>query len=90
MTLSELRTKEVIDVQDGRRLGRVMDLEFCPASSRITALAVPSETTFLQSLRGERCGLVIPWDHIRRIGDDVILVSTAGCAQTSPGWEMHE
>ena len=26
MTLSELRTKEVIDVQDGKRLGRVMDL----------------------------------------------------------------
>ncbi|MDD5897153.1 MAG: YlmC/YmxH family sporulation protein [Clostridia bacterium] len=77
MTLSELRTKEVIDVQDGKRLGRVMDLEFCPTDSRITALVVPAETSFLQTLRGEKCGMVIPWQNIRRIGDDVILVSTA-------------
>lgn len=75
MTLSELRTKEVIDVHDGKRLGRVMDLEFCPQSSRVTALVVPAETSFLQSLRGEKCGLVIPWESISCIGDDVILVS---------------
>jgi len=90
MTLSELRTKEVIDVHDGKRLGRVMDLEFCPSDSRITALVVPAETSFLQSLRGEKCGLVIPWDHMRRIGDDVILVSTAGCSHAAAGWEPHE
>jgi len=87
VTLSELRTKEVIDVQDGKRLGRVMDLEFCPTDSRITALVVPAETSFLQTLRGEKCGLVIPWENIRRIGDDVILVTTAnlncGCP---PPW----
>lgn len=76
MTLSELRTKEVIDVHDGKRLGRVMDLEFCPQSAKVTALVVPAETSFLQSLRGEKCGLVIPWEQICRIGDDVILVST--------------
>ncbi len=75
MTLGELRTKEVIDVSDGKRLGRVMDIEFCIEDSRVTALVVPAETSFLQSLRGERCGLVIPWEDIRRIGDDVILVS---------------
>ena len=33
MTLAELRTKEVIDVHDGKRLGRVMDIEFCTADS---------------------------------------------------------
>lgn len=77
VTLSELRTKEVIDVQDGKRLGRVMDIEFCAESSRVTALVVPADTSLLQSLRGEKCGLVIPWEHICRIGDDVILVSTA-------------
>ena len=78
MTLSELRTKEVIDVSDGKRLGRVMDIEFSPADARVTALVAPADTTFLQSLRGERCGLVIPWQNICRIGDDVILVSTSG------------
>ena len=88
MTLSELRTKEVIDVQDGKRLGRVMDIEFCPSDSRVTALVVPAETSFLQSLRGEKCGLVIPWENIRRIGDDVILVSTCGvCSHSMPTWE---
>ena len=79
MTLSELRTKEVIDVQDGRRLGRVMDLEFCAEDSRVTALVVPAETSFWQTLRGEKCGLVIPWQDIRRIGDDVILVTVSEC-----------
>lgn len=85
MTLSELRQKEVIDVHDGKRLGRVMDLEFCTADSRVTALVVPADTSFLQSLRGEKCGLVIPWEDIRRIGDDVILVAIRGEASCPPG-----
>ncbi len=76
MTLSELRTKEVIDVNDGKRLGRVMDIEFCVQNSHVTALVVPAETSFWQGFRGEKCGMPIPWENIRRIGDDVILVST--------------
>ncbi len=75
MTLSELKQKEVIDVQDGRRLGRVMDLEFDLGTSCITALVVPADTSFLQTLRGEKCGLVIPWADVCRIGDDVVLVN---------------
>lgn len=88
MTLSELRTKEVINVEDGRRLGRVMDIEFCTADSRVTALVVPADTTFLQSLRGEKCGMVIPWENIRRIGDDVILVSTQNGCECAPDGVM--
>jgi len=86
VTLSELKQKEVIDLSDGRRLGRVMDLEFCLKDSRITALVVPADTSLLQSLRGEKCGLVIPWEDVYRIGDDVVLVTIhqkegAGCWQ---------
>lgn len=79
MTLAELRTKDVINVNDGRKLGRVMDIEFCVVDSRITALVVPAETSLIQTLRGEKCGTVIPWENICRIGDDVILVNVADC-----------
>ena len=79
MTLSELKQKEVVDLADGRRLGKVMDLEFSLKDSRITALVVPAETSFLQSLRGEKCGLVIPWEDVYRIGDDVVLVTIRQC-----------
>lgn len=74
MTLSELRTKEVIDVCTGQKLGRVIDIEFCVESARVLALIAPAETGLLQQLRGERCGCVIPWEQVERIGEDVILV----------------
>ncbi len=82
MTLSALKQKEVIDLADGRRLGKVMDLEFSLHDARITALVVPSDTSLLQSLRGEKCGLVIPWEDVYRIGDDVVLVNI--CHKEAP------
>ena len=86
MTLAELKQKEVVDLADGRRLGKVMDLEFSLKDSRITALVVPAETSFLQSLRGEKCGLVIPWEDVYRIGDDVVLV-TIRQGEPPCGWQ---
>ncbi|MBR2925483.1 MAG: YlmC/YmxH family sporulation protein [Clostridia bacterium] len=76
----------MIDLADGRRLGKVMDLEFNIQDSRITALVVPSDTSLLQSLRGEKCGLVIPWEDVYRIGDDVVLVSIHQPEQSACHW----
>ncbi len=86
MTLAELRTKEVINVQNGKRLGKVMDIEFCVVDSRVTALVVPADTSLMQTLRGEKCGTVIPWGNIQRIGDDVILVTLQGCTESRCGY----
>lgn len=74
MSLSELRTKDVINILDGRRLGKVIDIEFRPQDGCVEALVVPGETKVSNLLRGERCGVVIPWDKIVRIGENVILV----------------
>ncbi len=74
MSLSELRQKEVINTRDGRSLGRVMDIEFCICDGRVTAIVVPGEFCLSAMLRGERAGIVIPWEKICKIGDDVILV----------------
>ena len=74
MSLSELRTKDVVNTLDGKRLGKVMDIEFDECSGHVEALVVPGGFDFLALLRGEKKGLVIPWPQICRIGDDVILV----------------
>ena len=72
---SNLRDKEVICVQDGRRLGYVCDLELDPITGKICALIVPGSLSLFSIARRTRC--CIPWEHIVRIGDDIILVSGA-------------
>lgn len=74
MSLSELRTKNVVNVPDGRMLGRVIDLEFCAQDGRIDAIVVPGPFSVGNILKGERTGVVIPWSFIQCIGNDVILV----------------
>ena len=74
MSLAELRQKDVVDIQTGARLGRVMDLEFLAETGQITALVVPGDFNMMNFMRGEKTGLIIPWNLICKIGDDVILV----------------
>ena len=81
MTLQELRQKNVINTRDGRSLGRVADIAFCPCDGRVTALVTPGDFCLSNLLRGERTGILIPWEQIRKIGDDVILVDCA-CDET--------
>ena len=78
MTLSELRQKDVIDTRTGESMGKPMDLEFCAVDGRVNALVVPGEFHLMHLLRGEKCGVVIPWTQICKIGDDVILVELDG------------
>ena len=78
MTLGELKAKDVVNTLDGRCIGKPMDLEFDSLYGRVTALVVPGEFRFWDLLRGEKCGVVIPWGNICKIGDDVILVDLTG------------
>lgn len=74
MSLSELRTKDVVNTLDGRRLGKVMDIEFDARDGHVEALVVPGEFKVGNMIRGEKCGVVIPWQRICKIGENVILV----------------
>lgn len=74
---SDFRQKEVINIQDGRRLGTIIDMEFNLHEGRITAIVVPGASRWLGLLKSED-DLVIPWEKIKKIGDDVILVDVEG------------
>ena len=70
---SELQSKEVICVSDGRRLGYVCDAQIEIPEGHILAIVVPGPSRYF-GLWGSRDDFVIPWHCIRRIGPDIILV----------------
>ncbi len=70
---SALRTKDVINVVDGRRMGFVGDLELDLEGGRLKAVVITGASHLL-GLFGRERDTVIPWDQIRKIGEDVILV----------------
>lgn len=70
---SDFRQKEVINIRDGRRLGIIIDMEFDLQAGRITAIVVPGPSKLMGFLKGDK-DYVIPWEKIKKIGDDVILV----------------
>ncbi len=73
MSFSELRMKEVINICDGRRMGHPIDIVIT-ACACVEALVVPGAYSIKNMMKGVREGIVIPWNRIQRIGDDVILV----------------
>lgn len=72
VTFLELRCKEVINIIDGRRLGRIIDILFDTRQGKICGLIVPGERSF--SLFRKSDDILVPWKSIIRIGEDVILV----------------
>lgn len=71
--IGDLRYKEVINVNTGLRLGYVGDAVFDTRAGRMIALVVPGAYKVM-GLFGKAEDYIIPWDAIRRIGDDIILV----------------
>ncbi len=71
--MSDLRQRDVVNINDGKRLGTVADVDVDPESGRIVALIVPGTGKFMGFFGGAN-DYVITWDRIVRIGPDVILV----------------
>ncbi len=70
---SDFRQKEVINISDGRRLGFISDVEINLEDGRIEAIIIPGSGR-LFGLIGKDSEFVIPWERIRKVGEDIILV----------------
>ena len=68
----ELRCKEVINVTDGKKLGRIIDIVFDLPTGKIKGFVVPVCSGF--SLFKSSQQIFIPYNQICKIGTDTILV----------------
>lgn len=69
----QLKYKEVVSVADGGRFGFVGDVEIDLRDGKIQALLIPGRLR-LFGLLGREKERRIPWESIRRFGEDIILV----------------
>ena len=69
----ELRSKEVINVTDGKRLGHIVDIVFELPSGKIKGLVVPVCEKGFNWFRPAQQAF-IPFNQICKIGEDTILV----------------
>lgn len=71
LTFSELRSKDIINSSDGKKLGRACDLVFDTVTGKIKGIVAPylKRTCFS---KGQ--DVFIPFRCIQKFGEDIILV----------------
>ena len=81
LTYSQLKEREVINVNDGKSLGNVIDLTLSFPEGKLMGITVPGHKQGFFSKIFDRARLYIDRKDIKKIGGDVILVSL-NCGDT--------
>ena len=71
MRLSDLQLKEIVNISNGKRVGRIIDVNIGEKGNIINLV--------LEDRRGHKFSheeYSIQWNQIVKIGDDIILVDT--------------
>ena len=77
MTLSDIEEKDVINVVTGERIGFVSSLRIDTKSGQIIAITVQPSMKFVSFFSKDEASVVVPWNQILKIGEDVIIVNVA-------------
>jgi len=79
MRVSDLRMLDIVNIKDGRRLGPIKDLDLDLERGVVKGIVVPGPSRGGWGFfSGGRSGDVfVPWDRVKKIGVDVILVDAA-------------
>ena len=83
-SFTELRSKIVVNLVDGRKLGHIIDLIFEQHSAKVLGIVVPGCRGIWNFFRS-REDIFIPYHSICKIGADTILVELHG----SPPNQAH-
>ena len=73
MNMSEFKELEVVNLYNGKILGNVSDFIINIKERKIEAIIVPG-TSKIRTIFNAKNEYIIPWDEIKKVGEEVILV----------------
>lgn len=71
MRLSDLQTKTIVNIKDGRNIGNIVDVNI-NSDGNIESFVIEAPKKILSFSKDD--DKVIKWKEINKIGNDVILV----------------
>lgn len=72
MRLSDLQSKDVINITDGKKIGNIIDVKL--ENNGIMQSIIIEKSKFFVSMFTNKDEIEITWEQIQKIGEDVILV----------------
>lgn len=73
MRISELQTKDIVNINDGRRIGRIIDIEI-NKEGKILFLVIEHKKAIRSFITSPIQDTTVKFEQIKKIGEDVILV----------------
>lgn len=70
-SINNLRQMEIIDINSGTKMGYMKDLKVDCEDYRIISILMPTQRS---SWFNKNSSIEIPWEKIKKVGVDVILV----------------
>ena len=74
LSTDKLKHREVINIRNGRSIGYIEDIEINLEKGTIEGIVIPAERGLFHLFGNKEDDLIVKWDRIRTIGDDVVLV----------------
>lgn len=74
MRLSEIQSKDVININSGMKIGNIIDIKVNSETGKIESLIL--EKRKFSSIFSSNDEIEIYWNQINKIGEDVILVES--------------
>lgn len=78
ISTDKLKDKEVINIGDGKSIGFVYDIEVDLEKGVIDGIVIPGGRGIFGFFSKNEADIIIKWDKVRTVGDDVILVDLDG------------
>ena len=75
MNLSDLQTKEVVDIASGKRIGTIIDV-IISCGGMISKIVLEESRGGRRFLSSNKDEIYLDWKQLIKIGDDIILIDS--------------
>lgn len=73
MKVSELQKKDIVNIKDGKKIGKIIDVYFDESSGYMIKFVI-EKTHFVRNIFSNTDEIVIKFSQIKKMGEDVILI----------------